>query len=122
VLSSGETVVTVVGRGTGGRNQEFTLAAAEQLAFGAVLTSPPDDRSSWMLASVGTDGIDGPTEAAGALADRTTVSRARTLGLGDPRRFLEENDANGFFSQLGDLIYTGPTQTNVGDLQVVLVT
>ena len=76
---------------------------------------------SLALASVGTDGVDGPTDAAGAVIDLTTVSRARTLGLGDPRSYLDDNNAYTFFSRLGDLIKMGPTETNVGDLQVVLV-
>jgi hydroxypyruvate reductase len=70
--------------------------------------------------SAGTDGTDGPTDAAGALADGATAARARERGL-DPRRHLEENDAYPLFAALGDLVVTGPTRTNVMDLQVVLV-
>lgn len=113
ILSAGETTVTVRGGGQGGRNQEFALAAASALeALGA---SAPA-----VLASVGTDGIDGPTDAAGAIADTTTLARARAAGL-DASRHLDDNNAYPFFATLGDLIKTGPTGTNVGDLQVVLI-
>ena len=73
-----------------------------------------------MVASVGTDGIDGPTDAAGAIADSTTIDRARAAGLA-PGRYLADNNAYAFFDALGDLIHTGPTGTNVGDLQVILL-
>jgi len=73
-----------------------------------------------VLASLGTDGIDGPTDAAGAIVDSTTVARARAAGL-DPESFLADNNAYEFFRALGDLIHTGPTGTNVGDLQVILL-
>jgi len=73
-----------------------------------------------MLASVGTDGIDGPTDAAGAIADPTTIGRADAAGL-SPERHLSDNNAYAFFDALGDLIHTGPTGTNVGDLQVFLL-
>jgi hydroxypyruvate reductase len=111
IVSSGETTVTVTGAGRGGRNQEFVLAAAAQLAQldGAVA-----------LASVGTDGIDGPTDAAGAVADATTLARAVRADL-SPDRALADNDAYSFFAALGDLVHTGPTGTNVGDLQVILL-
>jgi hydroxypyruvate reductase len=72
------------------------------------------------VASAGTDGIDGPTDAAGALADSTTLDRARTAGLA-PERYLSDNNAYAFFEALGDLIHTGPTGTNVGDLHVILL-
>jgi len=103
--------VHVTGHGKGGRNQEFALAAAEPLA----LTGAPA-----VVASVGTDGIDGPTDAAGAVADSTTLDRARAAGL-VPDRFLSDNNAYAFFDALGDLIHTGPTGTNVGDLQIILL-
>ena len=73
-----------------------------------------------VAASVGTDGIDGPTDAAGALADPTTADRAGRAGLGVPSRYLDDNNAHAFFDALGDLIHTGRTDTNVGDLQVIL--
>jgi len=111
VVSSGETTVTVTGRGKGGRNQEFALASAEALA---ALGAPA------ALASLGTDGVDGPTDAAGAIVDSTTLARARAAGL-PPDRYLADNNAYAFFEALGDLIQTGPTGTNVGDLQVLLI-
>jgi len=111
VVSSGETTVRVTGDGKGGRNQEFGLACAGALeALGGTA----------VLASVGTDGIDGPTDAAGALVDTTTVTRARAAGL-QLQTSLERNDSYRFFEALGDLIQTGPTGTNVGDLQVILL-
>jgi glycerate 2-kinase len=110
VVSSGETTVRVVGIGKGGRNQEFVLAAAEDVqALGRDV----------LLGSVGTDGIDGPTDAAGALADGSTVERARRLAL-DLHASLDDNDSYAFFAALGDLVVTGETGTNVGDLQVFL--
>ncbi len=116
VVSSGETTVRVTGGGRGGRNQEFALAAATARdCFG---TAHPG--RSTMLASVGTDGVDGPTDAAGAIVDTTTLERARQAGLAPPDEFLRRNDAYAFFAALGDLLKTGPTGTNVGDLQVFL--
>lgn len=112
LLSAGETTVRVTGAGRGGRNQEFALAAADglqRLGSRAVLTS------------LGTDGIDGPTDAAGAFVDSTTVVRSREKGLETPEHYLQANDAYRFFEALGDLIITGPTATNVGDLQVALI-
>jgi glycerate-2-kinase len=110
VVSAGETTVHVAGTGTGGRNQEFSLAAAAVLAEA---TEPV------VFASAGSDGIDGPTDAAGALADATTTARAAAIGLA-PGVFLEHNDSYHFFRALGDLLITGPTGTNVGDIQVLL--
>jgi glycerate 2-kinase len=111
IVSTGETTVHVRGRGTGGRNQEFTLAAAELLNQAG---------QSCAIASVGTDGVDGPTDAAGAYADATTIDRALAQGL-PPDQYLAENDSYAFFRELEDLIHTGPTGTNVGDLQVILL-
>jgi hydroxypyruvate reductase len=111
VLAAGETTVRVTGPGRGGRNQEFVLAAlplVETLSPCAV------------LASYGTDGRDGPTDAAGALADSTSTQRARRAGL-DRDAALGNNDAYPFFAALGDLILSGRTGSNVGDLQVLLV-
>jgi glycerate-2-kinase len=111
LISSGETTVRVTGSGRGGRNQEFALAAAAVFA--------PLGPAA-VLASLGTDGVDGPTDAAGAIVDSTTIERGRHLGLAvEP--FLDNNDAFTFFQATGDLIRTGPTGTNVGDLQVILV-
>jgi glycerate 2-kinase len=112
IVSSGETTVRVTGGGKGGRNQEFALAAAAPLASLGVPAA---------AASVGTDGIDGPTDAAGALADSTTLARAHAAGLGVPARYLDDNNAYAFFEALGDLIHLGPTGTNVGDLQLILL-
>ena len=112
VISSGETTVTVVGRGKGGRNQEFALAMAP-------LLEPVG--SNVVATSIGTDGIDGPTDAAGAVVDPTTLRRAEAQGLAQPQTFLDNNNAYEFFDRLGDLIHTGPTNTNVGDLQIILI-
>lgn len=111
VLSSGETTVHVTGSGKGGRNQEFALAMADGLAR---LGTPA------MAASVGTDGVDGPTDAAGGIVDTTTLGRARERGLA-PERYLADNNTYEFFRSLEDLVVTGPTNTNVGDIQVILI-
>jgi glycerate-2-kinase len=112
VLGSGETTVTVRGSGSGGRNQEFALGSLPVVKERAGQTI--------VIGSAGTDGIDGPTPAAGALVDETTIDRARALGL-SPHSALEQNDAFPFFAALHDLIVWGPTGTNVGDLHVVLL-
>jgi len=108
LVAGGETTVTIRGDGKGGRNQEMALAAA------IALQGWPDT----LVVCLGTDGTDGPTEAAGAFADGTTVGRATALGL-DALDFLSRNDAFHFFKALDDLIVTGPTQTNVNDLTLV---
>jgi len=77
--------------------------------------------SNVVATSIGTDGIDGPTDAAGAVVDPTTLRRAEAQGLAQPQTFLDNNNAYEFFDRLGDLIHTGPTNTNVGDLQIVLI-
>jgi hydroxypyruvate reductase len=112
VISSGETTVTVVGHGKGGRNQEFALAMAPLLETIG---------SNVVATSIGTDGIDGPTDAAGAVVDPTTLRRAEAQGLASSQMFLDNNNAYEFFDRLGDLIHTGPTNTNVGDLQIILI-
>ncbi len=110
ILSGGETTVTVRGKGLGGRNQEFVLAAAMVLeAFGPVT-----------IFSAGTDGIDGPTDAAGAVADENTIARACALGL-DARQYLANNDSYHFFERMEALVKTGPTGTNVMDVRILLV-
>jgi len=111
ILSGGETTVTLKGTGLGGRNQEFALAAAIDIA----------GNENIVVLSGGTDGTDGPTDAAGALADATTMERAAEMGL-NPQHFLANNDSYHFFQKLGDLLMTGPTNTNVMDLRIVLVT
>jgi len=110
ILCGGETTVTLQGDGKGGRNQEFVLAAALII----------DGMENVVVLSAGTDGTDGPTDAAGAIADGTTVTRARAKGL-DPLKYLRRNDAYHFLQTLGDLVITGPTRTNVMDVYMVLV-
>jgi hydroxypyruvate reductase len=109
LLWAGETTVTVRGHGRGGRNQEVALAAARALA----------DIPGVCLAALGTDGTDGPTDAAGALVDGSTAGRARAAGL-DLERALAENDAYPVLDALGALIRTGPTGTHVNDLGIAL--
>lgn len=111
LISGGETTVTLGdATGKGGRNQEFALAAALDL----------EGVEDVLVLSAGTDGTDGPTDAAGAQADGQTVTRARAQGL-DPRAYLDNHDAYHFFAALDDLIVTGPTRTNVMDVRLVLV-
>ena len=110
VLSGGETTVTVRGDGLGGRNQEFALAVALELR-GA---------NQIVVLSAGTDGTDGPTEAAGGIVDGKTVERARAQGL-DALAFLDRNDSHHLLQATEDLLFTGPTLTNVMDLQIGLV-
>jgi hydroxypyruvate reductase len=110
VISGGETTVTLRGQGLGGRNQEFALAAAIDLA----------GRDEVVVLSGGTDGTDGPTDAAGAIADGMTLGRAARLGL-DAAHHLAENNSYHFFEPLGDLLKTGPTNTNVMDVRLILV-
>ncbi len=111
VIASGETTVTVRGRGRGGRNQEFVAGA-----FAALARAP----RRMVLASIGTDGIDGPTDAAGAWADNDTANRAHAAGL-DIDAILDDNDAYHLHQALGTLVQTGRTDTNVGDVQVAIV-
>jgi hydroxypyruvate reductase len=110
VISGGETTVTIRGSGLGGRNQEFALAAAIDIA----------GLDQVLILSAGTDGADGPTDAAGAIADGTTIARAQVQGL-NAAEYLANNDSYRFFDSLGDLIKTGPTGTNVADVQLILV-
>jgi len=110
ILSGGETTVTIKGNGLGGRNQEFALAGALEIS----------GIEKIVLLSGGTDGTDGPTDATGAVADHTTVQRAKSMGLGS-KAHLNNNDAYPFFQKLGDLLITGPTHTNVMDVRILLV-
>ena len=110
LIAGGETTVTVRGDGIGGRCQEFALAAALEL----------EGRDGMAVLAAGTDGSDGPTDAAGAVADGDSAARARHQGL-DPRAHLDRNDSNPVFAALGDLVVTGPTNTNLLDLYLVLV-
>ena len=116
LLAGGETTVTVTGNGKGGRNQEFALA------FGMEISG----EKGISLLSAGTDGTDGPTEAAGAMVDGDTVGQARFFDL-DPAAYLDDNDSYTFFSRLDDRsgkryhLKTGPTGTNVMDVQIILI-
>ncbi len=112
LVSSGETTVTVRGAGRGGRNQEFAVALVDGLDAAA---------QPMVVASIGTDGVDGPTDAAGALVDNGSASRARAKGLEPPAAWLERNDSYPFLEATGDLICTGASDTNVGDIQVLLM-
>jgi len=110
LLSGGETTVEVRGEGMGGRNQHFALALVQKAS----------KLPNTLFLSAGTDGTDGPTDAAGAIVDSRTMERSRSMGM-DYKLFLQNNDSYRFFSKLGDLIVTGPTRTNVMDMRLVLV-
>lgn len=110
ILAAGETTVTVRGDGRGGRNQELALAAAIEL----------QGRDGIVVGSIGTDGIDGPTDAAGAIVDGSTLARGTAAHV-DAHEALSRNDAYPFLRATHDLLITGPTGTNVMDIQVVLV-
>jgi glycerate-2-kinase len=109
LVYAGETTVTVRGDGVGGRNQELVLGAAVEM----------EGQSNIAVVSLGTDGIDGPTDAAGAVADGESISRARQRGR-DPKAALAANDTYTFWKSLGALIRTGPTGTNVMDIAVAV--
>ena len=106
IITGGETTVTLRGGGLGGRNQEFALAAALDIA----------GLDDVVVFSAGTDGTDGPTDAAGAIADGDTLRRKP-----DARRYLDANDSYHYFESLGDLVITGPTNTNVADVRILLI-
>ncbi len=110
LVLGGETTVTVKGKGVGGRNQELCLSASLEL----------QGARPCVVASIGTDGIDGQTDAAGAIVDPFTLSRARDKGL-DPLKLLNNNDSGTFFKKLGERVVTGPTGTNVSDLILVMM-
>ncbi len=109
IVAGGETTVTVRGNGLGGRNQEIPLSAAFKLR----------DLDGVVIASLTTDGVDGPTDAAGAIVDGSTLKRAVKLEI-EPESYLAENDSYHFFSKLEDLIFTGSTGTNVNDISVII--
>jgi glycerate 2-kinase len=111
LLAGGETTVTVRGEGQGGRNQELAVAAAQALDAFPVPA---------VVASFATDGVDGASDAAGGIADDTTVSRAAALGLAPAAAFLAASDTRNYLGPLGDLVITGPTGTNVVDLVILL--
>ena len=116
LLSGGETTVTVSGRGRGGRNAEFLLA------FAVAMQERAQDCLEHVAAiACDTDGIDGTEDNAGALYLPGTLARAAQAGL-SPRTRLADNDGYGFFSDLGDLVFSGPTLTNVNDFRAVLIT
>jgi glycerate 2-kinase len=110
IISGGETIVTMDHHGLGGRNQEFVLASVIEIA----------GENNVVVLSCGTDGTDGPTDAAGAMADGNTLEKALDLGI-SAKKFLNEHDSYHFFKTLDDLIITGPTHTNVMDLRIFLI-
>jgi glycerate 2-kinase len=110
IISGGETTVTVRGKGKGGRNQELALSAGLEI----------DGRNNMVFASIGTDGIDGPTDAAGAMVDGGTINRGNAAGM-QASQYLSTNNSYAFFEKLGDLIKTGPTGTNVMDMQLAVI-
>jgi len=112
IISGGETTVTIRGDGLGGRNQEFCLASALDLIELPLRV---------VLLSGGTDGNDGPTDAAGAMVDPLTVTRGKDAGIMPAEKFLDRNDAYHFLNKTKDLLMTGPTNTNVMDVRLVLV-
>ncbi|MFA5353880.1 MAG: glycerate kinase [Thermodesulfovibrionales bacterium] len=110
IISGGETTVTVTGNGKGGRNTELALAFAMEIGEAEGIT----------LLSAGTDGTDGPTDAAGAVVDKGTMQAAKARGL-DPLEYLRNNDSYSFFREINGLVITGPTGTNVMDIQIVVI-
>lgn len=111
LLIGGETTVTIKGNGKGGRNQELVLSA---------LCEMKNEKFEFLIASVGTDGTDGPTDAAGAFVNQTIISRSVELSI-NPNSFLENNNSYNFFNKIDGLIKTGPSGTNVMDIIVILV-
>ncbi|MBN2158047.1 MAG: glycerate kinase [Spirochaetes bacterium] len=110
ILSGGETTVVVAGDGLGGRNMEFAMRAAPYI----------DGIEGILIASIGTDGTDGPTDAAGAFVDGSTMVRSQEKGM-DIKEFVRRNDSYHFHERIGGLIFTGPTKTNVMDIRIMLV-
>jgi glycerate-2-kinase len=110
MILGGETTVTVRGKGRGGRNQELALSASKSI----------EELAGISIASIGTDGIDGPTDAAGAIVNGLTATQARLKDM-NIDEYLSRNDSNSFFEKLGDgLVITGPTGTNVNDIIVIV--
>lgn len=110
IIAGGETTVTIRGKGKGGRNQEMALAGA--LAM--------EGEEDMVMLCCGSDGTDGPTDAAGAVSDPYTAQKARSAGI-EPEIYLEKNDSYNFFKKIGGHVITGPTQTNVMDIYMVLI-
>ena len=110
VIAGGETTVRIRGNGTGGRNQELVLSAAMEI----------DGLENAVILSAGTDGIDGNTDAAGAIADSSTVMRAKRIKM-NPETYLDDNNSYSFFKKLDGLVVTDPTRTNVMDIMLLLV-
>ena len=110
IISGGETTVNVKGNGLGGRNMEFAIQAAEDIK----------NLDGVIMASIGTDGSDGPTDAAGAVIDGTTIMRSEKKGI-NIKEYIKNNDSYNFFKQIDDLIITGPTNTNVMDVRLILI-
>lgn len=127
VISGGETTVRVTGNGLGGRNLEFVLSITEALAGGGkpfLSAEAPGAKAEGLpvaAASIGTDGIDGSSGVAGAIADSTTLARAAAAGLGAPGQYLATNNSLAYFAPLDDVVRLGRTHTNVGDLQVIVI-
>jgi len=109
-ISGGETTVTVKGNGLGGRNMELALSFAMEIESIDGIT----------LLSAGTDGTDGPTDAAGAIVDGETIKKAKAIEL-NPKEYLENNDSYNFFKKIDGLFITGPTGTNVMDVQILVI-
>ncbi len=107
-VSGGETTVTLKGNGKGGRNQEMVLSSVEKIS-----------NENIVFCSFATDGVDGNSNAAGAIADKNSLKRVKSIGL-NPRLYLDNNDSNSFFRELADLFITGPTGTNVMDIQIIV--
>jgi glycerate-2-kinase len=113
LLSGGELTVTVKGKGKGGRNQEFVLACLIEMSKISI-------NKNWLIASIGTDGTDGPTDAAGAWITQEIINRTKKLNL-KPEEYLNNNDSYNFFRKVDGLIKTGPTKTNVMDIRIFLI-
>jgi len=110
LIAGGETTVKVKGKGIGGRNMEMALVVAKEI----------EGRDGILFLSAGTDGTDGPTDAAGAVVDGKTISEAHRAGL-DPDIYLQNNDSYNFFKPINELVITGPTGTNVMDIHIMLI-
>jgi len=113
IISGGETVVKLIGDGKGGRNQEFALSFLSEIQNTSI-------NNDWLLLSVGTDGIDGPTDAAGGLIDNETIRNYHESGI-DIFDYLNNNDSYTFLNNMNSIYKTGATGTNVADIQIILI-